>query len=141
MTAYAFRTKKSDPRAAARWYPGDAYVDNIGADAYNWSDCGHGRGRWNELSVLGDPVLEFARAHGKKASFPEFASHANGKRAEWLRNAHEYFQDNRDVLTAAFYFNRPPTIASNADCRWGLTASTEYAQLREMAQDTAHFTV
>ena len=51
------------------------------------------------------------------------------------------WSQNQDIITAAFYFNRPPTIASNADCQWGLTASSEYGQLREMAQDTAHFTV
>ena len=134
MTAYSFKVKAGDPRAAAKWYPGDAYVDNIGADAYNWFSCGHGNGRWNDLSVLGDPALDFARAHGKKASFPEFASHANGKRVEWLRNAQEYFDDNQDVLTAAFYFNRPPTVKANSDCRWGLTTQAEWNAFADIAR-------
>jgi hypothetical protein len=142
MTAYAFRVSPSSEQYAPKWYPGDAFVDNIGADAYNWISCGAtGTGKYNELQFLGDPVVAFARAHGKKASFPEFASHANANRVQWLDNAHRYLVANQDIITAAFYFNRPPTIASNADCRWGLTASSEYAQLREMAQDTAHFTV
>jgi Glycosyl hydrolase family 26 len=142
MTAYAFRVSPSSEQYAPKWYPGDDWVDNIGADAYNWISCGAtGTGKYNELQFLGDPVVAFARAHGKKASFPEFASHANANRAQWLENAHRYLAQNQDIITAAFYFNRPPTIASNADCRWGLTGSTEYAQLREMAQDTAHFTV
>jgi hypothetical protein len=142
MTAYAFRVSPSSEQYAPKWYPGDEWVDNIGADAYNWISCGAtGTGKYNELQFLGDPVVAFARAHGKKASFPEFASHANANRAQWLENAHRYLAANQDIITAAFYFNRPPTIASNADCRWGLTASVEYAQIREMAQDTAHFTV
>ena len=93
------------------------------------------------MQYLGDPVLAFARAHGKAASFPEFASHANANRTQWLANAHQYFIANRDILTAAFYFNRPPTIASNADCRWGLTQASEYSGLRDMALDTAYFRV
>ena len=48
-----------------------------------------------ELRTLGDPVLAFARAHGKKASFPEFASHANASRTQWLRNAHQYLIENQ----------------------------------------------
>ncbi len=142
MTAYAFRVSPTSDQYAPKWYPGDEFVDNVGADAYNWISCGAtGTGKYNELQFLGDPVVAFARAHGKKASFPEFASHANANRAQWLDNAHRYLVQNQDIITAAFYFNRPPTIASNADCQWGLTASSEYGQLREMAQDTAHFTV
>ena len=140
MTDYAFRVAPSDPRYAPDWYPGDAYVDNVGADAYNWFTCGaNATGKYNELKAIGDPVLAFARAHHKAASFPEFASHANADRAQWLANAHQYFIDNQDVVTAAYYFNRPPTVAANGDCQWALTTAPEYAQLRAMAQDTAHF--
>jgi hypothetical protein len=141
MTAYAFATGASSPQNAAVWYPGDEWVDNVGADAYNWFTCGQGNGNYRELKVIGDPVLAFARAHHKAASFPEFGSHANGNRAQWLANAQQYFVQNQDVLTAAFYFNRPPTVAANADCKWGLTSAAEYAALRTMAQDTAHFRV
>ncbi|MGZ4572470.1 MAG: glycosyl hydrolase [Blastococcus sp.] len=142
MTAYAFRTNPSSDQYAAKWYPGDDWIDNVGADAYNWFTCGAGsNGQYSELQQIGDPVLAFARAHGKKASFPEFASHANANRTQWLSNAHQYFVRNQDILTAAFYFNRPPTVAANADCRWGLTSTFEYGALRQMAQDTAHFTV
>jgi hypothetical protein len=142
MTAYAFRVDPSSEQYAAKWYPGDEWIDNVGADSYNWSTCGHNAPNpYNELQTIGDPVLAFARAHGKQASFPEFASHASGNRAQWLANAHQYLVANRDVLTAAFYFNRPPTIQANADCRWGLTTAGEYGALRQMAQDTAHFTV
>jgi hypothetical protein len=142
MTAYSFRVKSTSEQAAATWYPGDEWVDNVGADAYNWIACGAtGNGTYNSMKTLGDPVLAFARAHGKKASFPEFASHANAQRPQWLADAHDYFVANEDIISAAFYFNRPPTIASNADCKWGLTSSTEYAGLRAMAQDGAHFRV
>ena len=142
MTAYSFRVNSSSEQYAAKWYPGDQWVDNVGADAYNWISCGAtGTGQYNSMKTLGDPVLAFARAHGKAASFPEFASHANAQRTQWLADAHAYFVANEDVLGAAFYFNRPPTIASNADCKWGLTSAAEYGALRSMAQDTAHFRV
>jgi hypothetical protein len=140
MTAYAFRTSPSDPRAAATWYPGDAYVDNVGADAYNWFTCGHGNGTWNELKALGDPVLAFARAHGKTASFPEFATDSDSGRVQWIKNAHQYFLDNQDILTAAFYFNRPPTVQANSDCSWALKTNPEFTAFGDIVRDKAHFT-
>jgi hypothetical protein len=140
MTAYAFKTKPSDPRHAAKWYPGDAYVDNVGADAYNWSNCGHGNGKWNELSTLMEPVLAFARAHHKAASMPEFAAHSDSRRTQWIRNAHQFFLNNQDILTAAFYFNRGPTVKANSDCRWALQSDAEYDALGDIARDRAHFT-
>jgi hypothetical protein len=124
MTAYAFKVRSSDARYAAKWYPGDAYVDNVGADAYNWNICGEGSGRHNELSTLGAPVLAFAKAHGKKASFPEFASNANSSRTQWLRNAHQYLASNQGLITAAFYFNRSPTVASNNELPSGTRSGT-----------------
>jgi hypothetical protein len=140
MTAYAFRTKPGDPRYAGRWYPGNAWVDNIGGDAYNWASCGHGNGKWNSLQFIGDPVLAFARKHGKLASFPEFASHAGSRRADWLRDARNYFVRNQDVLTAAFYFNRPPTVKANSDCKWGLSTRAEWDAFGDIARDP-RFTV
>lgn len=142
MTAYAFSASPSSDQYAAKWYPGDQWIDNVGADAYNWMGCGSSGGnQYRELQQIGDPMLAFARAHGKQASFPEFASDANPNRTQWLQDAHQYFVQNQDVLTAAFYFNRPPTVQANSGCKWGLTTSSEYGALRQMAQDTAHFMV
>jgi hypothetical protein len=140
MTEWAFRAGSDSEQYAPRWYPGDAWVDTIGADAYNWFTCGaNATGRYNELQVMGDPVLAFARAHGKTASFPEFGAHANPNRAQWLVNAHRYLADNSDVVTAAFYFNRAPTNPANGDCEWPLTSPSEFAALRAMVQDVAYF--
>jgi beta-mannanase len=139
MTEYAFRVPSGDSRYAGKWYPGDAYVDNVGADAYNWSNCGHGKGRWMELSTMADPVLAFARAHGKRASLPEFAADPDSRRAQWLSNARQYFLAHQDILTAAFYFNRGPTNPANQDCSWTLTTQSEFSAYRSMAADRTHF--
>jgi hypothetical protein len=139
MTAWAFRTKPSSSQYAAKWYPGDAWIDNVGADAYNWNTCGVGSGKYNELKVLGDPVLAFARAHHKAASFPEFASNRDAQRPQWIRNAHQYFLANQDVLSAAFYFNRPPTVKANGDCKWALSSNADFQAFQEIVNDK-HFT-
>lgn len=140
MTDWAFRTSPSDRQYAAKWYPGDAYVDTVGADAYNWNTCGQGQGRWVELSSLFGPAVAFARAHGKKASLPEFASDVGPQRTQWLANAHNYLLENKRVIQAVFYFNHPPTNMANSDCRWNLSTSAEYSGYGQIAADTANFT-
>lgn len=133
MTAYAFRAKSSEYNHALTWYPGDAYVDVIGADPYNWYTCGHGLGRWQSLKTLVDPVLSFARARGKQAALPEFASVRDSRRPAWIKEAGDYLAANDDVVAAAFYFNRAPTNPANSDCTWALTSDADYAALRELA--------
>ncbi len=89
--------------------------------------------------TLGAPVLEFARAHGKKASFPEFASHANAAGAVAAQRPPVPDGQNHDIITAAFYFNRPPTVAANGDCRWSLSTSAEWDAFGDIARDRTHF--
>jgi hypothetical protein len=139
MTDWSYRTSVTDPRHVSKWYPGDAYVDVVGADAYNWYTCGHGKGRWVELKTLTDPVISFARTHRKKASLPEFASFTNSRRADWVRNAHQYLAANRDIVVAAFYFQHPPTNGANSDCVWKLNTSAEYKAYGDMARNTSVF--
>jgi beta-mannanase len=135
MTAWSFRVQSSDRRAAAKWYPGNNYVDVVGADAYNWGSCGSGVGRWVPLSTLADPVVDFAQARGKLAALPEFGANTDPRRDEWLRDVHNYLQANRSSIAAAFYFNRPPTNQDNTDCRWMVKTQEEISAYRNMARD------
>jgi hypothetical protein len=60
MTAFSFKAK--DRRRAADWYPGQAYLDYIGADAYNWHNCRPGTSNpWNSLEQLANPMRLFAQ--------------------------------------------------------------------------------
>ncbi len=139
MTAWSFRTSPTDRIYAGKWYPGDSYVNVVGADAYNWNTCGEGRGKEVPLQDLAQPVAAFARAHHKKAALPEFASNSNLGRAGWIQAAHSYLAQNDDLWIAAFYFQRSPTNKANSDCRWALTRSTEFTAYGNMARDSAHF--
>ena len=84
LTAWSYRSGSSDPSNVAKWYPGDAYVDVLGADAYNWSNCGVGKGKWVELQTLVDPVLTFAKSHSKMVALPEYGATADSRRAQWM---------------------------------------------------------
>lgn len=139
MTDFAFRVSSSDPREAAKWYPGDGYVDGVGSDAYNWYDCGPGHGNWRDLSISAAPALAFARAHGKQLVLPEFGSQSGPQRAEWLNNAHQWMIANEGSIMAAYYFDRPATTVGNG-CNFPLTSSADVGALNNTVDDTAHFT-
>ena len=135
MTAWSFRAKPADRRYAAKWYPGNGYVDVVGADAYNWYTCGPGTGKWREFSTLADPVLAFARARGKQAAFPEFGSIAHPQRAAWLAGVHRYVVANKASIQALFYFHRPSTVAAYSSCRWPLSTAAEFKAYGDMARN------
>ena len=130
MTGNAFRVSPSDARYAAKWYPGDSYVDNVAADVYNWSNC-RSSGAWTELSTAAAPMLAFARAHGKKAVLAEYASDSGSQRVQWLNNVHQYLVDNADTFRAAYYFDHP----NNTGCSWALTSNADISAFTAMAQD------
>ena len=139
MTEWSFRTSPSDPRYAAKWYPGDAYVDDVGGDAYNWYNCGSGSGKWVELSTMLDPVVAFAKAHGKTASLPEFGSEPGAQRTTWLQNARSYLVAHSGQVSGAYYFQHAPTNPNSQTCSWPLNTQSEYGAYGAMAQDRTHF--
>jgi beta-mannanase len=136
MTAYSYRTKASDPRAVAKWYPGDAYVDNVGGDGYSWNGC-EGHGGSTPVASLANPIVSFAKAHGKKASLPEFGVAPSAQRAQWLRDLHTYLKANR-TMTAVFYFHNGPLSAGDS-CTWLLRTAAEFDAYGDIARDTANF--
>jgi beta-mannanase len=138
MTAYSFRAKATDGRAAIKWYPGDAYVDNVGADGYNWGRCYGHSGAWLSFASFTDPVVAFARAHGKKASLAEFGAVPDSRRAQWLRDAGAYLAARKDVITAAFYFQNGGTRSTDT-CSWALKTAAEFDAYGDIARNTTTF--
>jgi hypothetical protein len=126
MTSYAFQVGPGDYRYPAKWYPGAAYVDLVGADPYNWYTCGgnRGRGQWTQLSTLTQPALNWARANHKGLVLPEYASQQGAQRAQWLRNAGAWARANADTVRGMFYFNVGPQGPS-LGCHWVLSSSSE----------------
>jgi hypothetical protein len=135
MTDWSFRTATTDRGYAGKWYPGDAYVDIVGADAYNWHTCGEGLGRDVPLSTVASGLVTFAKAHDKKASLPEFGANQTVQRDKWLRDGYAWMKANSDLFVSAYYFNHPPTNPKNQDCVWPLNKSAEFNAFGAIARD------
>jgi hypothetical protein len=68
-------------------YPGDAYVDWVGVDGYNWGRSRAGT-RWQSFSsVFGPTLRSISRLTDKPIVLTEVAStELGGKKSEWIRD-------------------------------------------------------
>ena len=127
MTSFGFDVDESDRRYAGAWYPGDAYVDFLGADPYNWNQCrGNDAEVWTSLEDLVAGFLEFGELHpNKPLVLPEFGSAegSSGRKAQWLDDAASFFKrpDIADRFEAAIYFHNDHETSEQ--CDWWLDSS------------------
>ncbi|CAN5438085.1 hypothetical protein BH23ACT7_BH23ACT7_03900 [soil metagenome] len=117
-------------RNAALWYPGDAWVDAIGGDGYNWDGCNR-RGaatRWRSFDEIFLGLRLFGMAHPTKPLvIPELGSVEDpgrpGRKAAWLADAQAAIAAPRwSQLRAVLYFDRADT-APPKHCRWQVRTS------------------
>ncbi len=93
MTGWAFTADGGGGRTRADlYYPGDAYVDDIAGDSYNWNTCRSASGTWQSPAQLFDPERRFGLRHpGKGLMLLEWGSVEDparpGRKAQWLRDA------------------------------------------------------
>lgn len=70
-----------------KYYPGDAYVDIIGIDGYNWGDT-QAWARWREFDELFAARVKESGEFGKPVIISEFGSTSSGgDRASWIAGA------------------------------------------------------
>lgn len=113
---------------ATAWYPGDDYVDDIGADAYNWFGCRRGiQDSWKSFQELADPLRHFGLLHpGKGLMLPEWASQEDGaapaRKAAWIASADATLKDpGWGQFRAVLYWNAMD--GGYPDCRFPLDSS------------------
>ncbi len=122
------------PLQAESAWPGDAYVDYVGADIYDQSWAAHRAdpaARWNEYLKAPNGLRwhrDFAAAHGKAMTFPEWgiANRSDGygggdapyfveQMYEWIRTNNVaysmYFEYADNVTDYAIFAGRTPNAA------------------------------
>jgi hypothetical protein len=89
----------------SQYYPGDAYVDWIGFDAYNWGDTASCC-RWMSFRELIEPFYRWYASKGKPIMIPEYASaHSGGDKAAWIRTMHADLKTDFTQIKAVVWFN------------------------------------
>jgi hypothetical protein len=107
-------------------YPGDDVVDLVGCDTYNWwsikgsDEASFQKAMHPDSGVgIGD-VVDFARQHGKGASFGEWGTavesngDGGGDDAFYIKRMFQFFQDNKDVVAFECYFDEGDEYIANS---------------------------
>jgi hypothetical protein len=106
-------------------YPGDDVVDLVGCDFFDWygttstDEASWMRSIKPEKAVGIQDVADFARAHGKGLSYPEWglASHQErgaGDNPYFIEKMRSFFEANADILVLEAYFSEPETSLANS---------------------------
>lgn len=135
MTDWAFG------RNAGAYYPGDAYVDDIAADTYNWYGCRGGNAVWRSLADLIEPQRRFGLAHpGKGLMLLEFGTVEDparpGRKAQWLTDAARLFTQPayRQYRAILYWDDRHTGVMAGTNCNFDYrTSAGALAAWRAMA--------
>ena len=112
-----------------RYYPGDAYVDWVGVDGYNWGTTREWSS-WQSFGSIFDPVYR-AFARRKPIMISEVSSaEAGGSKAAWIASAARTLKMRFPAVRAVVWFN----IDKEADWRVDSSASALHA-FRALAAD------
>jgi glycosyl hydrolase family 26 len=88
MMGWTFNPRSG--RHAGSYYPGDAYVDIVGSDGYNWYPMRSGSA-WTSFRAIFTDTNSFAVAHAKSWMVVEFGTQEDpavaGRKAQWLLDA------------------------------------------------------
>ncbi len=130
MMAWSFNGRSGEDVDA--WYPGNGYVDFVGADGYNWAP-GRMGSAWVSFATVFDDTNAFAVAHGKAWIAAEYGVQEDpalaGHKAGWFRDMLTAVRKWSD-LKAVLYFD------STKAYRWDTDSSASSANAyRQMAND------
>jgi beta-mannanase len=135
VTGYAFQSASGESASAASTYPGDAYVDWLGVDPYNFD---HG-GAWHSLAYEMGPWYEWVRTThpGKPLMLSEWGSvedlNQPGRKAQWFAQASADLQSQFSAVRAVVYFDEQKSEQGTVH-DWRIDTSTSALQaFRTMA--------
>ena len=139
MTDQSFWLAATDRRAAAKWYPGDEWVDGIAGDAYNWFTCRSGiNTAWKPLRDIIDPQRRFWLNHtSEELWLAEYGTVEDpavpGRKAQWFRDAQALFKTSEfEVFDGVMLFEPVPSDT----CKWSPdTSSSAAAAWRDWGRD------
>lgn len=111
----------------AAYYPGDAYVEWVGMDGYNW-----GYGSWQNFDSIFNTIYQALTAlTSKPLMIGEFASaEQGGSKAAWITDAFSQIKDHYTKIKLFCWFN------INKERDWRVdSSSASAAALKQALQD------
>lgn len=112
----------SDLIAPELYYPGDAYVDLLGLDGYNFGDHHDQWHGWSTYAEVFEASLKIMSRWKKPLLIAEMGCAADPRRAAWLEDFFQRFRDDPRI-TGFIYFNHFDPHKAEPD--WRLDADPE----------------
>ena len=129
-TDFAFQLPPTDRRHPDKWYPGDQWVEAIGADVYNWHQCRTGiNNDWYSARDIIEPIRDFGLQHPtEQMMITELGSVEDpnnpNRKANWITDAQALFKEPAySQFTLVSYFNLHHDEGI-FDCDWRIGTST-----------------
>jgi hypothetical protein len=113
---------------AQKFYPGDAYVDWICANGYNWAPARRGD-EWRSFEWVFQPFYDWAAGRGKPLMVGEFGVQERkpGEKAQWLKEAGTALTTKFPAIKAVVYFN------VKKDHDWRISSPSARSAFRSLA--------
>jgi hypothetical protein len=96
---------------APQFYPGDAYVDWIASDGYNWYP-GRSGGKWKSFGDIFSAFYAWAAPHGKPLMIAETGAQEDpadpGRKAQWLADAAAWLQLHPAIRAVSYFDSVSP---------------------------------
>jgi hypothetical protein len=118
---------------AQQFYPGNNYVDWVGADGYNWAPRRPGS-HWTSFGQIFSSFYQWGASSGKPLLVGEFGvlEGAPGQKAAWLRQADRELRTQFPAIRAVVYFD-----SDHENFNWRVTTSSSaLTAFRAFATDT-----
>jgi hypothetical protein len=119
---------------AQKFYPGDAYVDWLCADGFNWAPDRPGA-RWRSFAKIYEAFYEYGVEVGKPLMVGEFGclERGQGEKAQWITEARDALKNQLPGIAAVVFFDSKGDYDFRVD-----TSPSSYEAYKSMAADP-HF--
>lgn len=116
---------------AQTYYPGNAYVDWVCSDPYNWAP-GRPGATWRSLAQAMEPFYKWGITTGKPLMLGEYGcqERASGEKASWLNQARSDLKSRFPAVRAVVYFDSFTKYDWRVD-----TSSSAFTAFRSMGVD------
>ena len=124
LMAWSFSRPSGNPGA---FWPGDAYVDAVGVDGYNWFGCTGGRASWNSFESIFQRAYDWVAARRRPMMVVEWGTVEDPddplRKAQWFTDAAEWIQDHPNIKAVEYFHARDINPSKNRDCDWTIDSS------------------
>jgi hypothetical protein len=119
---------------AQRYYPGDAYVDWLCADGFNWAPGRRGV-PWRSFAQIHEDFYKYGEAVGKPLMVGEYGclERRDGEKAQWIAEARDALKNQLPAIAAVVYFDSKGDFNFRVD-----TSPSAYEAYKAMGADP-HF--